>query len=84
MAFTSNISSIIEKLEAIKSSTVTPAPEFSDAMLSALNAGMGKMKFRIFNKGLDAENVTLGKYQGKKSKVTGAKFGKTKYLLIAP
>lgn len=73
MQLRSNIPEIIEKLEKVKAALggngAPPAiPDFSDAMLSALDAGMGSMKFRIFNKGMDAEGNSLGKYTGKKMK----------------
>ena len=67
MPIQSNMPDLIAKLERVKANVLT-SPDISDAMLSAINAGMGKMKFRIFNKGLDAEGVSLGKYTGKKSK----------------
>lgn len=68
MQLKSNIPEIIERLERFKtavggnSNSVPPGPDIADAMLSALNAGMGQMKFRIFNKGLDAEGNSLGRY----------------------
>lgn len=68
MNFKTNIPELIQKLEQVKEAVggnnngVPPIPDFSDALLSALNAGMGNMKFRIFDKGLDAEGIPLGKY----------------------
>jgi hypothetical protein len=55
-----------------------PPACISDALTSALNAGMGKMKYRIFNKGEDAEGNTLGRYTkpyGKKREVSGRQTG---------
>jgi len=79
MQLKSNIPEIIEKLERVKTvlggnGAPPTIPDFSDAMLSALNAGMGKMKFRIFNKGLDANNNSLGDYTGNKTRLTKRKF----------
>jgi hypothetical protein len=79
MAFESNIAALIAKLEALKVKVQTSSekeipPDFSDAIFSAVNAGMGLMKQRIFNEGKDAENTTLGVYTGKKSKVTKGKY----------
>lgn len=83
MQLRSNIPDIIERLERLKISvgaagSVPPIPDFSDAMFSAINSGMGLMKQRIFNKGLDADGNSLGKYVGNKSKVTARKFGGNK------
>jgi hypothetical protein len=83
MKLVSNIPELIAKLESVKEAVggeggVPPIPDFSDAMLSALNAGMGKMKFRIFNKGEDAEGVSLGGYTkqyGKKRETAGRQTG---------
>jgi hypothetical protein len=55
-----------------------PPASISDALTSALNAGMGKMKFRIFNKGEDAEGNSLGRYTktyGKKRETAGRQTG---------
>lgn len=68
MTFKSNIPELIEKLERLKTAVggnsggIPTVPDFSDALFSALNAGMGKMKFRIFNKGMDADGNGLGAY----------------------
>jgi hypothetical protein len=83
MKLVSNIPELIAKLESVKEAAggeggVPPIPDFSDAMLSALNAGMGKMKFRIFNKGEDAEGDSLGRYTkqyGKKRETAGRQTG---------
>lgn len=85
MQLKSNIPQLIEKLERLKISvgsagSVPPIPDFSDAMFNAINSGMGLMKQRIFNKGLDADNNTLGKYIGKKGKVTSKKYSGFKKL----
>lgn len=87
MTLKSNIPEFIKKLEAVKAAigtTGTPPsiPDISDAMLSASNAGMGKLKFRIFNEGLDANNESLGKYTGPKTKLTKARGSKTKYSIF--
>lgn len=77
MAIKSNIPEIIEKLERIKaalSGTDGLSPAITEAMYTALNAGMEKMKFRIFNKGLDAEGNSLGNYQGNKTRLTKKKY----------
>ncbi len=78
MEFKSNIQDTIDKLESIKASLggasgLPPIPDFSDAMLSAMNTGMGLMKQRIFTKGMDAEGIPLGRYVGNKSGVTKRK-----------
>ncbi|HEY9364417.1 MAG TPA: hypothetical protein VIQ00_14210 [Chitinophagaceae bacterium] len=76
MAIKSNIPEIIEKLERIKAALVGPdgpPPAITEAMYTALNAGMGKMKFRIFNKGMDAEGNSLGNYHGNKTRITKKK-----------
>lgn len=76
MQLKTNIPDIIEQLEQLKEAVggnnngVPPIPDFSDAMFSALNSGMGKMKFRIFNKGEDAEGNSLGEYTGRKTEIT--------------
>jgi len=84
MNLKSNIPELIQKLEQAKEAVggnnngVPPIPDFSDALFSALNAGMGKMKFRIFNKGLDADGVALGKYTkqyGKRREKAGRQTG---------
>lgn len=72
MPIQSNIPEIIEKLERAKAGLINN-PDISDAILSAINAGMGKMKFRIFDKGLDAEGNSLGNYHGNKTRVTKKK-----------
>lgn len=77
MNIQSNIPEVIAKLEKIKAelgaSGAPPPPAIADALYSALNAGMGKMKFRIFNKGLDVEGKMLGNYHGSKTKLTKKK-----------
>lgn len=76
MSIKSNIPEIIEKLERIKTALSGPngtPPAITEAMFTALNAGMGKMKFRIFNKGLDAEGNSLGNYHGNKTRITKKK-----------
>ena len=74
MNIQSNIPDVIAKLDRLKSELgapgAPPPPAITDALYSALNEGMGKMKFRIFNKGLDAEGKMLGNYHGPKSKLT--------------
>lgn len=85
MQLKSNIPDIIERLERLKISvgaagSVPPIPDFSDAMFSAINSGMGLMKQRIFNRGEDADGNSLGKYVGKKTNVTAKKFGGNKKL----
>lgn len=87
MEVKSNISEFIKKLEGIKSmlggNGVPPSiPELGDVMLSASNAGMGKMKYRIFNEGKDANNESFGKYQGPKTKLTKKKYSATKYSIL--
>jgi hypothetical protein len=77
--FKSNIPEVIERLEQLKTAVggnsggIPTIPDFSDAMLSALNAGMGKMKNRIFNKGLDADGNSFGNYHGNKTRITKGK-----------
>lgn len=83
MELKSNIPQLIERLERIKiqvggSGGIPPNKYISDVMFNGLNSAMGVMKNRIFNKGMDAEGQPLGKYIGKKSKVTEKKFGGNK------
>lgn len=79
MGLESNIQDVTARLIAIRDrldtgpNNAVPA-DFSDAVFSAVNAGMGLMKQRIFNEGLDAEGVSLGKYTGPRSRLTKAKF----------
>lgn len=74
MEIKSNIPVIIKKLEAMKQAVSAGSPDFSDAIFSALNTGTGLMKRRIFNKSEDAEGKSLGKYSGKKTRLTKKKF----------
>ena len=79
MAIKSNLTQMIEKLERLKAAVQTGPdnqipPDFSDAVFSAVNAGMGLMKQRIFNRGEDMEDVTLGEYVGAKTRLTKAKY----------
>lgn len=76
MELKSNIPELIEKIERIKAALSGPngtPPAITEAMYTALNAGMGKMKFRIFNKGMDAEGNSLGNYHGNKTRITKKK-----------
>jgi hypothetical protein len=73
MEIKSNIPDFIKKLEKLKAD-VTASPDFSDAVFAALNTGMGLMKRRVFNKSEDAEGKPLGKYHGKKTRLTKKKF----------
>ena len=89
MEIKSNIQQLIEKIEAIKaqlgSGGVPPQiPTIGDAMFSAINAGMGQMKFRIFNEGRDANNESLGDYVGPKTKLTKGRSADTKYSIFGP
>lgn len=76
MAVTSNIDQVIEKLNAL-----TQAGEridFSDALAAGVNAARAAMQNRIFNTGLDANDITLGGYVGKQTKITERKLAKDK------
>lgn len=66
----SNINEVIEKFKTAgaRSQAVDP----SDALIVGINAARGKMSFRIFNKGQDANGGTFGKYTGKKMSLSQA------------
>lgn len=85
MQLKSNIPDIIERLERLKiavggAAGIPPNPYISTAMFNGINVAMADMKKRIFQRGLDADEVTLGKYVGKKTNVTAKKFGGNKKL----
>lgn len=62
--FNSNIDEVIERFKALGPRMENIDP--TDALLVGVNAARGQMSFRIFNKGQDAEEITLGIYTGKK------------------
>jgi hypothetical protein len=68
---TSNIDEVIErfKRKADQAGNVDVSP----ALVAGVNAARGAMTNRIFNKGLDNQGVSLGKYAGKKKKLSKAK-----------
>lgn len=75
--FKTNIDEMIEQLQKVKAAvggTGSTPPDFSDAMFGALNTGMALMKRRIFNLSQDANSEPLGKYIGKKKKITRREF----------
>lgn len=72
MQLHSNLSEFIIDLQRIRDAVANT--DFSDAMFGALNTGMGAMKNRIFNRSLDANGESLGKYIGRTTQVTGRKF----------
>ena len=55
---------------------------FQDGLFEVINTGMSEMKNRIFNRGEDAENKSLGKYVGSKSKLTKEKYKSTRYSIF--
>lgn len=73
---TSNVAEIVQKLKAAERNASTY--DFSAALVSGVNAGMALMKNRIFNTGQDAEGQSLGKYTGKKTRITSRKHTSTK------
>lgn len=87
MKIHSNIPDFINKLQRLKAAVAggngdNPPVDISDAMLGAINAGMGVMKVRIFNQGRDANGESLGKYSGGKTNLTKNKFSKQKYSIF--
>lgn len=87
----SNIPEFLKRLQGLRESVAasssnnggggTIATDISDAMFGALSSGAGLMKRRIFNNSEDAEGNSLGKYTGKKSKLTKEKYSGTKYSI---
>jgi len=72
MTVKSNIQDIISRLERIRDKAATI--DVTAALVVGANARMGVMKNRIFNQGQDSENNSLGKYTGKKTKVTNNRY----------
>lgn len=71
--FNSNLNELIVRFKAIK--TGSQQVDFSDALVLGVNAAKASMQNRIFNRGEDKENVSLGKYVGPK-KPTSKKLSK--------
>ena len=69
MAITTNIQQLIDRYKKLAEGKTEI--NFSIALVVGVNAAMGAMKFRIFNKGQDKYEVSLGVYTGKKIKFTG-------------
>jgi hypothetical protein len=71
ISITSNIDQVIErfKRKADQAGNVDVTP----ALTAGVNAARGAMTNRIFNKGLDNQGASLGKYVGKKKKLSKAK-----------
>lgn len=69
MQINSNIDDVIAKFKAIAQKAAEI--DVSAALVVGMNAGLGQMKNRIFNQRQDAAGASLGKYTGKKGKVTG-------------
>lgn len=68
---TSNLAEIVEKME--KKAAEVGTIDVSAALVAGVNAAMGSMKNRVFNQSQDANGEALGKYGGKRSKVTERK-----------
>lgn len=66
--FHSNIEEVITHFQSLVNDT--GRTDFSDALKFGVNAAMAEMQVRIFNKGLDSNSVSLGKYKGKKKGTT--------------
>lgn len=62
--FTSNIEQVIERFKIMKENAQNV--DFSDALVIGVNAAKAAMQNRIFNKGLDKNNSSLGPYRGEK------------------
>lgn len=69
---TSNLDQIIARFKLIKADVLTV--DFSDALLGGVNQAKARMDNRIFNQGQDAENKSLGKYRGRKKRVSQSRF----------
>jgi hypothetical protein len=72
MEIKSNLDELITKLQQVAERA--EALDFSAALIAGLNAGMGKMKNRIFNSGKDSKGIAFGKYIGKRSRVTNRRY----------
>jgi hypothetical protein len=72
MEVTSNLEEIIKRFERVAQEALTI--NVSDALIAGINASAKQMDHRIFNTGKDKNNESLGKYVGKKSKLTSRKF----------
>lgn len=64
---TSNIGDLVQRFKLIRE--LANNIDLSDALLIGVNAAKATMQFRIFNKGLDSNEVSLGKYAGPKKTV---------------
>lgn len=71
IGITSNIDQVIERFKA-KAQQVGQV-DVSQALTAGVNAARGAMTNRIFNKGQDNQNVSLGKYKGRKKKLSKAR-----------
>lgn len=60
----SNIDSVIEKFKMMADNAANI--DFSESLIGGANAARGKMNFRIFNSGKDANGAPFGVYTGKK------------------
>lgn len=89
--FNSNIKDVIERFKMIRDKS--KQIDFSDALLTGVNAAKASMQNRIFNQGQDAAGSSLGKYRGKKKVVSNKKFegrktdflfGKVNVLNLSP
>lgn len=78
---TSNIDDVIERFQGLAKNA--KQVDFSEALTVGVNAAMGKMKFRIFNKGHDAFGLDLGKYTGRRESISLKSINKFKKLKIA-
>lgn len=74
--FTSNLDDLIVRFKAVGQQA--QQLDVSQALLAGVNAAAGDMDHRIFNKGLDAEGVSLGLYVGSRRKPISKKAAKVK------
>jgi len=70
--FTSNIGELIERFKVIKEKALSI--DLSEALVIGVNAAKATMQVRIFNRGEDAGNVSLGSYRGPKKSVSKKQF----------
>lgn len=68
ITITSNIDEVVLRFESLAQKAKDA--DFTEALVGGVNAAMARMKFRIFNERKDALAASLGKYTGKKKKVS--------------
>lgn len=78
---TSNLDQIIARFKLVKADVLTV--DFSDALLGGVNQAKARLENRVFNQGQDVNNNSLGKYRGRKKRVSIDKFeGRKKDFLF--